>query len=117
MVLADEMADPALPVLCLVDVSGQIVGEVRDAVDQRIAEGHGQTGEEESGPERHDGDREPSSRHPPALQRDNKRVQDKRDEPSDKHEKHHVPQPVQQLAHEIDGNHQSDGDQDRAEWH
>ena len=114
VVLADEMSDPALPVLCLVDVARQIVREVRDAVDQRVAEGHRQAGKEESRPDRHDGDGEPPTRHSPTLQRHHQWVQDERDEPTDQHEEHHVPQSIQQLAEEIHRNHDRDGDQNCA---
>ena len=50
VVLADEVTDPALPVLRLVDVARQVVREVCDAVDQWVAEGHRQAGKEEQPP-------------------------------------------------------------------
>ena len=53
----------------------------------------------------------------PALQRDDERVQDKRSEPPDQHQEHHIPQPVKQLPDEIDRDDDRHRDEDRTERH
>ena len=45
VVAVQQVADPALVVLGLVDVGGQIVGEVGHGIDERIAEGEGESEE------------------------------------------------------------------------
>ncbi len=59
-----QVTDPALALLGLGDVGRQVVGQVRHAVDQRVAEGERQAGEEQQGQQRDDGYRDPPAPDP-----------------------------------------------------
>ena len=90
VVLAKEVSDPPLTVLSSIDVAGQGRGEVCDAVDEGIAEQHGQSQEDQQGHERHDGDRPTATLDFPMLQCDYDRVEDQGDETADQSQEQQV---------------------------
>jgi hypothetical protein len=112
VVLGREVADPARAVLRAGDVAGQLVGQVGDPVDQRIAELVSQDGEDHQGREGDDRHRVAPARDPP-LQQDHDRVEQQRDEPGHDDQQHDVTQPVNQLAGQVGGRHHGDCHHDR----
>ena len=107
------MADPALTVLRLVHVRGQLVSEIGDGVDEWVPERHRQAGEDQHRPEGDDGDGKAAAAHPPPLQVHHERVEQQGDESSHRHEQDHVPQPVEQLASQIGHHHDGHRGEDR----
>jgi hypothetical protein len=88
---------------------------MRDPIDQRVAEGDGQPGKDQRGPDGDYGDRQAPAWHEPPLQRKHQGVQQQRDEPRDDDQEQDISQPVDDLAQQIDGDHDPDGGEDRAQ--
>ena len=91
----------------------QSLREVSEPVDQRIAEGSGQSDEHDHGRERDERDSQTSALHAPVLQGDDERVQDDGDKTRHDHDQQHVSQPVDDLSDQIDDNDDRDDGQDR----
>ncbi len=64
VVPGDEVADPAFAVLGLADIARQAVGQMGHSVDERVAEGHGQSGEYQDRQERDDRDGDSAPAYP-----------------------------------------------------
>jgi hypothetical protein len=97
---AHQVPDPAVALRRVVDVPGQPVRQVGQAVGQRIAERDDQAREDQDRPDRDDGHGRAAAPDPP-LHEHHERVEDQRDEPGHHHQKQHVPQPVGELGGQV----------------
>ena len=84
-----------------------------DPVHQGIPERDCQACEDKKAPDGHDRDGVTTAVNLPALQRRHRRIQHQGDEPSDQHEQHDIPQAVEDLSREIEGERKREGDEDR----
>ena len=107
------MSDPTLTVLGSVDVTRKRRREMRDAVDERVAEQDGETQEDQECDERDNGHRSPATLHAPVLQRDDDRIEDQRDEAADQAQQQEVAQVIDQLAREVHRGHGEDREENR----
>jgi hypothetical protein len=91
----------------------QLVGQVGDAVHQRISERYGQADKDQPGQDGDDGDGGTPAREQPPLQEVDARVEQQCDEPGHDYQQQDVPNPVDQLPGQIGGRHHRDRGHDR----